>query len=193
MPTRLPPSKMPIPDTINVLNRVLAILERSFPHYLLYARPYVPPGRENVMQTIKEITAGQDALAQRVGQYIFEAGGTADPGDFPIEFTDTHDLAIGFLVQEAVDYQKQNIAELQECVEALRSAPAAQSLASEALGMAKAHLESLQEIARPTTDSTKVAATPAFAHDVPVSREITGTPHRQEERKLVAGEPHSPG
>jgi hypothetical protein len=33
---------MPSPDTINVLNRVLEILERSFPQYLLYARPYVP-------------------------------------------------------------------------------------------------------------------------------------------------------
>ena len=84
---------MPSPDTINVLNRVLEILERSFPQYLLYARPYVPPGRENIMQTIEQIVAGQDALAERVSQHVFESGGLPDHGDFPIEFTDTHDLA----------------------------------------------------------------------------------------------------
>ena len=47
-------------------------------------------------------------------------------------------------MQEAIDYQKQDIADLEQCVDALRLAPAAQSLAAEALGMAKGHLESLR-------------------------------------------------
>ena len=34
---------------------------------------------------------------------------------------------------------------------------------------------------------------PAFANDAPVSKEASGTPHRQEERKRLAGEANAPG
>ncbi len=151
---------MPSPDTISVLNRVLEILERSFPQYMRYARPYIPPGRENIMQTIEQVVAGQDALAERVSQHIFESSGLPDHGDFPIEFTDAHDLAIDFLLQEAIDCVKEDIGDLEQSVDALRLAPAAQSLASEALGMTKGHLELLQKQATNGTASTKVGATP---------------------------------
>jgi hypothetical protein len=137
---------MSSPDSIDSLNRVLVQLERSFPQYLRYARPYVPPGRENVMETVQEIVTAQDALAERVSQFISESGGLPDHGKFPIEFTDTHDLEIDYLIREAIDYGKEDVANLERCVESLRLAPAAQSLAAEALGMAKGHLESLQEL-----------------------------------------------
>lgn len=134
-------------DTIDVLNRVQVILRSSFPQYLQYARPYVPAGREGVMETIAEIVVGQNALASRVSDHVFDAGGRPEKGEFPIEFTDTHDLDMDYLVREAIGYQKQDIADLAECVDALRLAPAAQALAAESLGMAKGHLESLNELA----------------------------------------------
>ena len=131
------------------------------------------------METIHEIVAGQDALAERVSQTVFESGGLPDPGEFPIEFTDTHDLAIDFLIQQAIDCQEQDIAELEQCVEALRLAPAAQSLAAEALGMAKGHLESLKELKSKAGQSTLIGdGAPGSANDVPVSKERAGTPHR---------------
>jgi hypothetical protein len=153
---------MPSDDTINVLNRVLEILERSFPQYLLYARPYVPAGQEHVMQTIERIVAGQNNLAERVSHHIFESGGLPDHGDFPIEFTDTHDLSIEFLVDEAIDCLKQDIAELDECVDALRLSPAAQSLASEALGLTKGHLELLEQLDVNPAASTLLGPQPAM-------------------------------
>jgi hypothetical protein len=116
-----------------------------------------------------------------------------DNGEFPIEYTDSHDLSIDYLVQQAIDSQKQDIADLTRCVEALRLAPSAQSLASETLGMAKGNLETLEELARQPQAAMNLGGPPAFANDVPVENEITGAPHRQEERKLVAGKPDSPG
>jgi hypothetical protein len=184
---------MPSTDTIDVLNRVLAILERSFTQYLRFARPYVPPGREAIEQSLADIVAGQDALAERVTQMITEAGGLPDNGKFPIEYTDSHDLAIDYLIQQAVDCQTQDIAELTQCVDGLRHSPSAQALASEALGLAKGNLETLQELARRPQAAMNLGGPPAFANDVPVENEITGEPHRQEERKLVAGKPDSPG
>jgi hypothetical protein len=148
------------PDTIETLNRVLVLLQRSFTQYMRFARPYIPPGREDVMKTVEEIVIGQDSLAERIEQYVHESGGLPDPGKFPIEFTDTHDLAIDFLIKEAIGYQKEDIANLQECVQRLRLTPAAQSFASEALGMARGHLESLEELRVRPASSTKFTVTP---------------------------------
>jgi hypothetical protein len=133
-------------DTIDVLNRVLVILRSSFPQYLQYSRPYIPEGRENVMETVEEIVAGQNGLIARLSEQVFESGGLPDKGEFPIEFTDTHDLGIGYQVRAAIGYQKQDIADVAECVDDLRLVPGAQALAAEALGMAKGHLESLEEL-----------------------------------------------
>ncbi len=149
---------MPSTDTINVLNRVLELLERSFPQYMLYARPYVPPGREGIMKTIEQIVAGQDALAERVSQHIFESAGLPDHGDFPIEFTDTHDLGIDFLLQEAIDCGRQDILDLEKCADVLRLAPSAQFLASEALGLAKGNLELLEKQSAALNAPNKIAA-----------------------------------
>jgi hypothetical protein len=156
---------MPSSDTIDTLNRVLAILQRSFPQYLRWARPFTPPGRENIVHTIETIAAGQDLLAERVSRQVFEAGGLPDRGDFPIEFTDTHDLDIDFLVAEAKDCLKQDIAELQQCVDALRLSPAAQSLASEALGLTKGHLELLEKLPLDPAASTLRGPVPALDHN----------------------------
>jgi hypothetical protein len=195
--TKLPASanSMPAPalDTIDVLNRVLVLIVRSFPQYLRFARPYIPRGRENIMETIHEIVSGQEVLAERISDYIFESGRLPDHGKFAIEFTDTHDLEIDFLILEAIGYQNQDIENLQECVELLRLAPAAQSLAGEALGMAKGHVESLQELTAQSRTTTKLGGAKAFANDPPVSADLTGEAHRQEPRKLAAGDAKSPG
>ena len=180
-------------QTIDVLNRVLMILQRSFTQYLRYARPYVPPGRDDIEQSLSAIVAGQDALAERVTEMITESGGLPENGKFPIEYTDSHDLAIDYLIREAIDNQKQDIADLSQCVEALRRSPSAQSIASEALGLAKGNLETLEQLAQGPQQATKLGGTPAFANDVPVENDITGQPHRQEERKLLAGRPDLPG
>jgi hypothetical protein len=157
---------MPSRESIDALNRVLAILLRSFPQYLRFARPYIPAGRESVWETVEEISAAQDALAERIGRVIVESGGLPDPGQFPIAFTDTHDLSIDYLVEEAIGYQRQDIADLQHCAESLALSPAAQSLAAESVGMAKGHLESLEDLhVNPGAATIVRNGPPAYAND----------------------------
>lgn len=158
---------MSSPESLSVLNRVLVTLRKSFLQYLRWARPYVPPGREAVLETLDEIVIVQDALAERISDYITAAGGSTESGDFSMEFTDVHDLEIDHIIQEAIGYQKQDIARLGECVDELRFAPTAQSLAAEALGMAKGQLESLEEIPIMPASSTIVrgAGPPARDND----------------------------
>ena len=142
----MPDSSLPQPATLDVLNRLLEILCRSFPMYASYARPWKRRGDERAAETFAHIVADQSALAARVNAAIVEFGAIPNEGRFPIEFTDLHDLSMDYLVREAIVCQQRDIASIEQCVDALRLAPAACELALEALGLAKGHLESLKEV-----------------------------------------------
>jgi hypothetical protein len=133
-------------DAIRHLNRLLAIHCRSFVQYLRWSKPYAPPGHEDELETLAAIAADQDALSERISRLIVDAGSLPRSGEFPMEFTDLHDLDIDFLVAAAVRYQADDLASIQQIVEALAAAPAARAIAEEALGMAKGHLDSLREL-----------------------------------------------
>lgn len=139
------------PEIVNLLNRLLAILCKSFPQYLRWSRPFVPAGRGEVMEAIGSIADDQDRLADRVSRMIDEAGYPARDGEFPMEFTDMHDLGIDFLINAAVAYQEQDVETISKLVDRLQTAPAGKAIAEEALGMAKGHLDTLRElVAAPT-------------------------------------------
>lgn len=133
-------------DAIRQLNRLLAIHCRSFVQYLRWSRPHVPPGHEDEVETLAAIASDQDALAERITRMVIESGALPRTGEFPMEFTDLHDLDIDFLTAAAVKYQEFDLAAIQKIVEALEAAPAAKSIAEEALGMSKGHLDSLREL-----------------------------------------------
>jgi hypothetical protein len=128
------------------LTQLLGILARSFPQYIRYSRPYVPPGSENTVEMLQSIANDQDVLADRVRHMLTDAGAPLRSGEFPMEYTDTHDLGIDYQIHAAVEYQQQDMDSIQALMGQLQAFPAAKSLAEEALGMAKGHLESLQEL-----------------------------------------------
>lgn len=134
------------PPIIAALNRLLAIVGRSFPQYLQYSRPYIPPGRDNAVETLESIAADQNVLADRISQLLVDAEAPIRSGEFPMEFTDMHDLEIDYLVSMAIAYQEQDVASVGQLVDQLLGSPAAKALAEETLGMAKGHLDSLREL-----------------------------------------------
>jgi hypothetical protein len=157
---------MPTPDTITVLNRVLASLRQSFPQYVRYARPYLPPKYAGAFETLVDVAKAQDALAERVGEQVIAAGAIPDSGEFPMEFTDTHDLGIDYMIREAVGYQEQDVADLESLAASPDLPPAAQSLVSEALGLSRGQLETLRELQPASLASTIVRnGEPAYKND----------------------------
>lgn len=134
--------------TTLVLEQLLVVLVRSYPAYLEYARPYATQQDERLLTTLDQIVTDQEHLAERIGQALRAAGHPARLGDFPMDYTDQHDLSTEYVVRMAIEYQKQDIAELEQLVDELRFAPMAQALAEEALGLGKGHLETLQELTR---------------------------------------------
>jgi len=135
------------------LNQLLAIIGRSFLQYARYSRPYVPPGREGALETLESIAADQTILAERISQMIVDAGDSPRAGEFPMEYTNTGDLYVDYVVGLCIDYQRQDIAAIEVLVESLQLYPAAKSLAEEALGMAKGHLDLLKELQQETAPS----------------------------------------
>jgi hypothetical protein len=90
-------------------------------------------------------------MSERVCDLVQQLEGRVDLGSFPMQFASLHDLGLKYLVARAIEYQRRDIHVIEKCVDGLRLVPAARSLAEETLGMAKGHLESLEEIAATET------------------------------------------
>ena len=63
-----------------------------------------------------------------------------------MEYTDTHDLSLDFLVRELIGYQKWLIGQIEQIVARVGDDREARELAQETLGGEKAHLDALQEL-----------------------------------------------
>jgi len=135
------------PDTQQVLNRLLTIVYRSLPMYLTYAMPWIHRGDEKAVATLQRIVDSQKQIAQRIAEYIQDHHGSIEMGEYPLDFPDTHDLSLDFLISKLLTCQKKDVSAIERCVSALSADRHAALLAEEALGSARGHLETLEELA----------------------------------------------
>jgi hypothetical protein len=133
--------------TYQALNRLLTIIHRSLPMYLTYACPWTHRGDEVAVETLGRIVDDQKQMSTRIADYIQEHYGPPELGGYPLDFPDTHDLSLDYLVRKLVRCQKNDVAALERSVAALQNEPQALVLAEEALGSARGHLETLEELA----------------------------------------------
>lgn len=130
----------------SALNRLSVLHNRSLPVYLQYTTPWVESGREDVHELLLQIVADQQAVTDRVGTMILASHEQVDPGEFPIDYTSLHDLSIDYLLGLLVESQRAMVSECEQCVQELAADAMAQAVAQEAVGSAKAHLDSLVEL-----------------------------------------------
>jgi hypothetical protein len=133
--------------TYEVLNRLLTILHRSLPMYLTYASPWTHRGDEQAAEILQRIVDDERQLSTRIAHYIMDHDGRVNLGEYPLDFPDTHDLAFDYLLGKLVACQKADVAAIEECVRQLQGDRQAAALAEEALGSARGHLETLEELA----------------------------------------------
>jgi hypothetical protein len=133
--------------TPHVLNRLLTVLYRSLPMYLTYASPWIHRGDEVAMAALRHIVEDQKQLAARIGQFLLAHHGPIEMGEYPLDFPDMNDLSLDFLITRLVECQKHDVAAIDLCVAELQGDRQAASLAEEALGAARGHLETLEELA----------------------------------------------
>jgi hypothetical protein len=150
-------SAMISPASNSVLNRLLVIVYRSLPIYLADAVPWMHSGDEKAKHVLNHIVADYRMYAGRITELLLVRRQQFSFGDFPMVFTDTHDLSLDYLIDELIAYQKQDITAIEKCVSDLASDPAARALAEEVLGNARGHLASLQELPLHPAPSATVA------------------------------------
>jgi hypothetical protein len=134
--------------SIDVLNRLVAILSRSLPMYLSDARPWTQSADDQAAQTLKRIVDDQRRDINRLAELILDRYGRVDTGHWPMEYTDLNLLSLDYLLRELARQQQQTIAQIEGCVALLSQDRPARELAEEILGSEKAHLEALQELVR---------------------------------------------
>ena len=151
-------------STADILNRVLIVHNRSLPMYLHDALPWVRHGEDGSMETMRQIVRDQKQVVDRIGAMILDNTGVFEQGEYPLSFTGYHDMAFDWVLNLAIERQQKTISYLQKCAEQLSLAPMAKAVVEETVGMAKGHLEMLQELTTPAngTPSLKVGA--AAAH-----------------------------
>ncbi len=132
-------------STVDVLNRLLALHSRSLPTYLASAQPWIADNEQNVMTMLRHIAESQESMVERLGTMVVEEGGVPTIGEFPMMFTDMHDLSMDYLLPRLVEWIESDVVTIRECVGQLNGAPSAKAIAEEALGAAQAHLDSLRE------------------------------------------------
>lgn len=138
--------------TNDILNRVLVVHNRSLPVYLQDAAPWYRHGEDDIKLTLDAIANDHHQIVDRIANLILDNSGTVELGEYPMVFTAYHDVSFDFLLPVLIDRQQRMIAYLEGCAEQLRLAPMARAVVEETIGMAKGHLEMLEELKKPRSE-----------------------------------------
>ena len=131
-----------------VLNRLSVLHNRSLPMYLGYAVPWARRGtEEKAAAALGLLVKDHQRFVDLFGEMILDNGGDVASGEFPIRYSAYHDLSFDYLLPVLIEKQQDAVYQLESAADKLDSDPAAQALAQEALGAARGHLETLQELA----------------------------------------------
>ena len=84
-------------------------------------------------------------MAQRLAETITQRDGRIESGHFHLGFTAINDMAPSFMLDRAIQHQRQDLESIQACVDALSDDPALLRLAEEVLGKSREHLEMLEK------------------------------------------------
>jgi len=135
------------PMTVSVLNRLLQTLSRSLALYVEEIKPWSLAAQEPVWIAVGRLAADSRMYAQRAAEAIIELGGQPNPGPYPLKFASLNDLGLEFVLREVIVHLERDQRTIEECVAELAHAPAARSLAEEADGNLRGHIELLKCVA----------------------------------------------
>jgi len=135
------------PESQPVLTRLLHREQYSLANYLLYAPPWVPPGREHAWEEVRRIAEAQLANAVRIGRLLVRRHGYAEPGLFPVEFTRDNDVSLDYLVPRLVEHQQSLVADIERALGELGRDEEARRMVQTVLDGERKHLDALLALA----------------------------------------------
>lgn len=140
-------------NMIALLGQLFVHHYRSLPMFLTEASPWTHRGDENATLVVMDIVADQKLMCARLASEIQKRGGVVDSGEYPMDFLDLHFLSLDFLLLQILEFQREEVDWIGRYAERLDGDPTAYAIAKEALGAARGHLESLEELTAKTPQS----------------------------------------
>ena len=134
-------------QTIAALYRLLTTVYRSLPMYLADAAPWAARNDQRMVEALRFIVDDQKATSVRIAELLQQNQVPVETGDYPMGFTDLHDLSIEYLVKRLIACGRLDIVTIERLLPQMAADPAALALGEEALGAAKAHFDTLQGLA----------------------------------------------
>lgn len=135
-------------EAIPTLNRLMTVLCRSLPAYLVDAKPWTRTVAGEPFTAIARLAADQHRYARHLANALSELGKQPSYGRFPAAFAAKNDLALDFLLKDVVACQQEDVKTIEGYAVELEGIPALHALAEEILGNAKGHLDILRGLAK---------------------------------------------
>lgn len=132
--------------SLAALNQLIRLHNRSLASYLRYASPEWHRGDERAREVLEQINGQQSEIVERAGELVVECNGVVDYGAYPMVYTGYHDLSFTFLLGQLLKEQAAMVQRLDELAGRTSDDPRIHELVQEALGLARGHLQTLQEL-----------------------------------------------
>jgi hypothetical protein len=115
------------------LNDLLIDLCRSLLQYASEAWPWTADDEQQARRTIDQIVARQQVYIAELADILMSRGWNVDFGMYPVEYTDLHYVALGYLLNLLVENQTALLAKIEKALEAVRGDQHASELLADLL------------------------------------------------------------
>ncbi len=135
--------------SVEVLNRLLALLDCSLARYLSYARPWVRRRYLLLDAIARRVSYEHEIFARRIARLIYDRRGTVQPCVFPMGFTSYNDLSLEFLAPRLLEHQRALVVTAEETAKELDGDPGARRVVNSIVASLRRYAELLHELLSP--------------------------------------------
>src|SRR4029079_17229031 len=143
--------------SVEVLNRLLVLLDCSLARYLSFARPWVRRRYLLLDAVARRMSYEHEMFARRIARLIYDRRGAVQSCVFPMGFTSYNDLSLDFLAPRLLEHQRALVVTAEESAKQLDDDPEARRLVKKVMASLQCYAELLQELLSPH----RIAPSPA--------------------------------
>jgi hypothetical protein len=143
--------------SVEILNRLFAMLDRSLARYLSYARPWVRRPYLLLDALARRLSYEHEAFAGNIARLIAARRGIVEPCVFPMDFTHYNDMSLEYLAPKLLEHQHALIDSAEEYAEKLSHDPEANRLVNKLVASLRQYAALLEELLAPHRLSAPLA------------------------------------
>lgn len=147
-----------MPDTLPILDRLFRRECTSLAQYLGESWPWTHRDDAAAQELVRSIMADERRWAEQLASLIDERGGVARTGNYPTQFTDTHFLALDFMLRRLADSLGDSLPSLHRDTADARDDSLLESLLAQMIERKRGQIDALGRLAEQLTSAQAVAA-----------------------------------